>query len=91
MALEITVLRLAKYREQYYRLRYATENCGLDDQTASILKRFGEFYNEFPEAQCIKPGVFLTWYFQTKNKAARTIWAAFRSCVLVPGYSFKED
>jgi replicative DNA helicase len=70
MALEITVLRLAKYREQYYRLRYATENCGLDDQTASILKRFGEFYNEFPEAQCIKPGVFLTWYFQTKNKAA---------------------
>lgn len=68
MGLEIQILRICKYREQYERLQYAIQNAGLDEQTAAILKRFGEFFTEFSEADVIKPGVFLSWYHTTKNK-----------------------
>jgi len=48
------------------------EAAGFDDNTCAIIKRFHEFYEDFPEATEIKAGVFLTWYFSTKKTNCTT-------------------
>jgi replicative DNA helicase len=61
-ALDITVLRLLKYRERYDRLARSVPKGALQPLTAELLGDFGVFFREFTEAQRIEHGPFLTWY-----------------------------
>lgn len=62
MSLDITVLRLLKYRERYDRLARSVPKGALQPLTADLLGDFGVFFREFPDAQRIVHGPFLTWY-----------------------------
>ena len=62
MALDITVLRLLKYRERYDRLARSVPKGALQPLTADLLGDFGVFFREFPDAQRIVHGPFATWY-----------------------------
>lgn len=62
MSLDITALRLLKYRERYDRLARAVPSRALQPTTASLLADFGAFFREFPDAKRIEHGPFLTWY-----------------------------
>lgn len=62
MSLDITVLRLLKYRERYDRLARSVPKAALQPLTAELLGDFGIFFREFEDAQRIVHGPFLTWF-----------------------------
>lgn len=62
MSLDITALRLLKYRERYDRLRRSVPKGALQPLTAELLDDFGMFFREFGDAKRIEHGPFLTWY-----------------------------
>lgn len=62
MSLDITVLRLLKYRERYDRLRRSVPKGALQPVTSEMLEDFGQFFREFPDAPRIEHGPFATWY-----------------------------
>ena len=62
MSLDITVLRLLKYRERYERLQRSVPKGALQPITSELLADFGVFFREFPDAPRVIHGPFLTWY-----------------------------
>lgn len=62
MSLDITTLRLLKYRERHDRLRRSVPNGALQPLVKELLDDFGVFFKEFPDAKRIEHGPFLTWY-----------------------------
>jgi replicative DNA helicase len=62
MSLDITVLRLLKYKERYDRLARSVPKGALQPLTAELLSDFGVFFREFSDAKRIEHGPFLTWY-----------------------------
>jgi replicative DNA helicase len=62
MSLDITVLRLLKYRERYERLARNVPPKALDTRTKIVLDDFGAFFREFPNATKIEPGSFMLWF-----------------------------
>jgi len=62
MSLDITALRLLKYRERYERLARAVPARALQPTTAGLLADFGAFFREFDQAKRIEHGPFLTWF-----------------------------
>ena len=62
MSLDITVLRLLKYRERYDRLARSVPKNALQPVIVELLNDFGVFFREFDNAQRIEHGPFLTWF-----------------------------
>ena len=62
MSLDITTLRLLKYRDRHDRLRRSVPNGALAPLTKELLDDFGVFFREFPDAKRVEHGPFLTWY-----------------------------
>lgn len=62
MSLDITTLKLLKYRERYDRLRRSVPKAALQPLTTELLDDFGQFFREFKDAQRVEHGPFLTWY-----------------------------
>lgn len=58
MSLDLTTLRLLKHRERYDRYATAVPPKALDTTTGTLLKDFGRFFKEFPEAKIIDPSAF---------------------------------
>ena len=69
MSLDITALKLLKYRERYERLGRSVPKQALQPLTATLLEDFGKFFKEFPDAVRIEQGPFLMWFkgFRHKN------------------------
>lgn len=80
MSLDITALRLLKYRERYERLGRAVPKAALAPLTATLLEDFGKFFKEFPDATRIEQGPFLMWFkgFRHPNlqEAELTVYSA---------------
>ena len=62
MSLDITALRLLKYKERYDALARAVPKKALQPTTASLLADFGQWFREFDQAKRIEHGPFLTWF-----------------------------
>ncbi len=62
MALDITALRMLKYRDRWEKLARSVPPGSLQPLPASLLEDFGAFFREFPDAQRIEHGPFLTWF-----------------------------
>jgi replicative DNA helicase len=62
MSLDITVLRLLKYRERYDRLARSVPKNALQPVIVELLNDFGVFFREFDTAPRIEHGPFLTWF-----------------------------
>lgn len=62
MSLDVTLLRLLKTRERYEKLYRSVPEQGIDDNTRTILKDFGKYFNANPGAQVIEPGPFTTYF-----------------------------
>ena len=62
MSLDITALRLLKYRDRYDRLARAVPKRALQPTTASLLEDYGRWFREFDKAGRIEHGPFLTWF-----------------------------
>jgi replicative DNA helicase len=58
MSLDLTVLRLLKYRERHQRLGKSIPARALDTRTQIILSDFGRYFREFPDAPRIDQGAF---------------------------------
>ena len=71
MSLDITVLRLLKYRERYDRLRRSVPKGALQPVTAELLDDFGVFFREFSDAPKVEHGPFLTWYRGFRHPAMK--------------------
>jgi replicative DNA helicase len=61
MSLDITALRLLKYRERYDRLARSVPKKALQPMTAELLDDFGVYFREFPDAKKIDHGPFMMW------------------------------
>lgn len=62
MSLELTVLRLLKYRDRFERLIRAVPKHVLDAKTQTILDDYAAFFKEFPEAAKIPHDEFFLWF-----------------------------
>lgn len=62
MSLELTVLRLLKYRDRYERLIRAVPKHVLDAKTQTILDDFAAFFKEFPDPVKIPHEEFFLWF-----------------------------
>ena len=80
MSLDITSLKLLKYRERYERLGRSVPKQALQPLTATLLEDFGKFFKEFPDAQRIEQGPFLTWFkgyrHPTLNESELSVYSA---------------
>lgn len=62
MTLELTILRLLKYRDRCERLYKAVPKQVLDPQTQTILDDFVGYFKEFPDASKIRHEEFFMWF-----------------------------
>ncbi len=58
MSLDITTLRLLKYRNRYEKLMKGIPRRALDTRTAILLDDFGRYFRDFPDAAKIDPAAF---------------------------------
>lgn len=58
MSLDLTTLRLLKYRDRYEKLAKAIPQRALDARTQSLLKDYGRYFREFPESGRIEQDSF---------------------------------
>lgn len=57
------ILSVMKMRNDYETLMPGVDLSALDKTTGDMLRRFGTFFEEFPEAKHIDPETFETWLF----------------------------
>jgi replicative DNA helicase len=62
MTIELTVLRLLKYRDRCERLHKAVPRHILDPKTQAILDDFVVYFKEFPDASKVRHDEFFTWF-----------------------------
>lgn len=62
MSLDLTILKLLKYKERYRRLIGAVPMNAVDQHTQVLLKDYGAFFQEFPEVVKLEAGPFLLWF-----------------------------
>jgi len=62
MSLDLTTLRLLKYRARYEKLARSVPKRALDTRTQIIMDDFGAFFKEFPNVSVIEPDSFLMWF-----------------------------
>ena len=69
--LDITLLRVLKYRQDFYRVKGKIPEGALNAQTGAILNDYGKFFDKFPDAQVIDFDVFYTlfrsWHASLKD------------------------
>lgn len=71
MSLDITVLRLLKYRDRYERLARNVPPKALDTNTRIILDDFGQFFREFPTCSKIPAQEFMLWFKGFRHKGLK--------------------
>jgi replicative DNA helicase len=62
MSLEITLLRLFKYKERYERLAKAVPKVALEEKSKVILEDFGKFFAEMEGVERIELDPFMLWF-----------------------------
>lgn len=62
MSLDLTLLRLLKYRGRYQRLAKAVPANAVDEYTKILLKDFGAYFAEFGDADKIDAESFMLWF-----------------------------
>lgn len=62
MSLDLTLLKLLKYRDKYERLAKAIPARAVDTKTGIILSDFGRWFKENPDAPKIDEGPFNVWF-----------------------------
>lgn len=67
--IDISLLRLLKYKVQFDRLYKSLPEAGLDPRTKTILSDFGAWFKKFPDAEVIDLGNFQTWFLGIKHPA----------------------
>lgn len=82
MSLDITALRLLKWRERHERLARSVPKQALQPMTASLLEDFGAFFKEFPDAKRIEQGPFLMWFKGFRRPNIKEEEAALYSIVI---------
>ena len=63
MSLEVTLLRLLKFRERYERLARAVPRTALESRSQYILDDFGKYFAEFPDVERLELESFSLWFF----------------------------
>ena len=51
--IDLSLLRIMKHREEYFKIKSRVPKAALDPQTNAILTDFGIFFDRIPEADCI--------------------------------------
>lgn len=62
MSLDLNLLQLLKTRERYDRLARVVPAKAIDQRTAIVLKDFGAWFQENPDAPAIKHEAFMFWF-----------------------------
>lgn len=62
MSIDLTTLRLLKYRDRYQRYRAHVPTQAMDQFTTTLLDDFGRFFREFPDAKKLEHVVFFPWF-----------------------------
>lgn len=81
MALDSSLLRLLKEREQYDRLINFVPVESLELATRTVLKDYGRFFKSNPEAARIDPASFTTFFFTLHPKLDAAASAIFRAAI----------
>lgn len=88
MSLDLTTLRLLKYRERYEKLARSVPKRALDTRTQIIFDDFGDFFREFPDVNVIEPGSFMLWFKGFKHPTLKEDAAAVIGAIME---RIKED
>lgn len=57
--IDLSLLRIMKYRDEYFRIKSRVPNEALDPQTVALLDDFGVYFKRLPEATVIDTAAFL--------------------------------
>lgn len=68
MSLDLTVLRLLKYRDRYTKLHRAIPMDTVSERTRIILQDFGAYFREFPEVLIAGGDAWWLWFSGFKHK-----------------------
>ena len=67
VSLDLTVLRLLKYRSKHDRLTGGLPNAGLEETTTQLLEDYAAYYKEFPEVTSIDVPTFMLWFKEFRH------------------------
>jgi len=68
--LDLSLLRILKYRDDYYRIRGRVPKAALDPQTLALITDFGVYFERMPEADVIDMEAFLPVFRSQHPKLA---------------------
>jgi len=88
VSLEVTLLRLLKYRDKYERLAKAVPKSALEVKSAVILEDFGKFFAEFPDAERIDHEPFMLWFRVFAHPGLTEEQKAFYDALLLPVFEY---
>lgn len=88
MSLEVTLLRLLKYRDRYERLSKAVPRAALEVKSAVILEDFGKFFTEFPDCARIELEPFMLWFRVFAHPGMTEEKTAFYTALLTPVFEY---
>lgn len=77
MSLDLTTLRLLKTRDRYMRLAAHVPARALDTRTGIVLKDFGRFFNQFPDASTVHLDAFGMFFKQIHPTLKQEDFAVF--------------
>jgi len=79
LSLDITLLRLLKTRDKYEALYRSVPEQGIDDNTRTILRDFGKYFEANPQATVIDPAAFGTYFALLHPKLKPEQVAAYKA------------
>lgn len=62
LMIDLSLLRIMKHREDYYRIRGRVPKAAIDSQTRALLDDFGTYFTRMPESQTVDMGTFLPMF-----------------------------
>ena len=89
--LDVTLLRVLKYREHYEKMFRVLPSTGLDEKTTTLLKDYGRYFDDFPEHTKIDERAFASVFFNFYHKGLKDDTKGYYAKMIMSMVTYGDD